>query len=140
MDAKSHESKHHIVSLKTYISVGIALLILTAVTVSISFIDLGGWNAIVALAIASVKALLVAFIFMHLLYDKKIYLVIFTTAILFLTIFIAFTMFDILTRGALYPISDGPIKSDAIIYDRSDTDTTGSDKVMPDTGDVEMAH
>ncbi len=138
MNAKSHENKHHIVPLKTYLAVGIALLILTAVTVGVSFIDLGGWNAIVAMAIASVKALLVAFIFMHLLYDSKIFLVIFTTAILFLMIFISFIMFDILTRGALYPISDRPIKSDAIIYDRSDT--TGSDKVMPDTGDVEMAH
>jgi len=138
MGAKS--DKHHIVPLKTYLAVGFALLVLTAVTIGVSFIDLGGWNAIVAVAIASIKALMVAFIFMHLLYDKKIFLVIFSVAILFLTIFISFTMFDILSRNDIYPGLDKPISSDAIIYDRSVSDTTDSNNIVPDTGGVKTTH
>ncbi len=140
MNNALHKNKPHVVPLRTYLAVAAALLILTAITVGVSFIDLGGGNAIIAILIASVKALLVAFIFMHLLYDNKIFLIIFTTAILFLTIFIGITMFDILRRGDIYPITDKPIKSDAIIYQQKDIDSTHSDEALPDTGIVETGH
>jgi cytochrome c oxidase subunit 4 len=107
--------KHHIVSFETYIMVAAALFILTGVTVGVSFIDLGGYNAIVAVCIASVKALLVAFIFMHLWFDKRIFLIIFATAIVFLGIFLSFTMFDILSRGDIYPEYEKPINPRIII-------------------------
>lgn len=113
--------KHHIVSFETYIMVAAALFILTGVTVGVSFIDLGGLNAIVAVCIASVKALLVAFIFMHLWFDKKIFLIIFATAIVFLGIFLSFTMFDILSRGDIYPEYEKPINKNAVIYDKLET-------------------
>lgn len=140
MNNVSRKNKPHVVPLRTYLAVAAALLVLTAVTVGVSFIDLGGGNAIVAILIASVKALLVAFIFMHLLYDNKMYLIIFTTAILFLTIFIGITMFDILRRGDIYPITDKPIKSNAVIYEQIDRDSTHSNEVMPDSGAVETGH
>jgi cytochrome c oxidase subunit 4 len=108
--------KIHITPVKIYVMIALLLIILTAITVSVSFIDLGAYNVTVALVIASVKALLVAFIFMHLLYDNKIYLVIFSMALIFLTIFITLTMFDTTTRGSIYEEKEGPIKKEAPIY------------------------
>lgn len=115
------EQKSHVVPLKTYLMVAMALFILTGLTVGISFIHLGGFNALVAICIASVKALLVAMIFMHLWYDKKIFMIIFATAIVFLGIFLSFTMFDILSRGDIYPGYEQPINKNAIIYDKMKT-------------------
>ena len=118
-DSKSHE---HILPLKSYLGVAIALFILTAVTVWVSLVDLGAWNAVVAVGVASVKAMLVALIFMHLKYDKKIYLVIFLSGLAFLTVFIGLTMFDTLRRGDLHFESDGAIH-DAVIYEEAVTPT-----------------
>ena len=141
MSNDAHSHKPHIIPLRAYLLVAAALMVLTAVTVGVSFIHLGGWNAIVAVGIASVKALLVAFIFMHLWYDKKIYLIIFSVSLLFLTVFIALTMFDTLRRGDIESIKDGPIQKDAVIYRQEMPDTTGksgaadslskSDTIMP---------
>ncbi|SYZ72604.1 Caa(3)-type oxidase, subunit IV [Candidatus Zixiibacteriota bacterium] len=109
----------HIVPLRVYLMVGAGLLILTALTVYISEIPLGGWNVVVALLIASFKALLVAFFFMHLLYDKKIFLIILTIAILMLATFITLTMFDTMERGRINPASAMPYKDKAVIYEKN---------------------
>ena len=47
----------HIVSAKTNIAVWLALLVLTGVTAGVAFIDLGPFNTVVALVIATFKAL-----------------------------------------------------------------------------------
>jgi cytochrome c oxidase subunit 4 len=108
--------KIHITPIKNYVAIAVLLLILTVVTVVISFIDLGPYNVTVALAIASVKALLVAFFFMHLFYDNKLYLIIFAMALLFLTIFLTLTMFDTSTRGAIDKDKAEPINKESTIY------------------------
>jgi cytochrome c oxidase subunit IV len=59
---------------KTYVIVWGFLLALTAVTVAVSYLNLGLWNAAAALAIASVKACLVALYFMHLRHEIKLVL------------------------------------------------------------------
>ncbi|UCE65236.1 MAG: cytochrome C oxidase subunit IV family protein [Candidatus Zixiibacteriota bacterium] len=125
MSGHSTHENRHVVSFKTYLATGTALLILTAATVGVSFIKLGGWNAIAAVGIACLKAILVAFVFMHLLYDKKIFLVIFSVAIIFLTIFLALTMFDILSRGEIYPDYEEPIEKNAVIYKKAEPAPTG---------------
>ena len=61
----------HIVSAKTNIAVWLTLLVLTGVTAGIAFIDLGPFNTIVALVIATFKALLVVLIFMHVKYTSE---------------------------------------------------------------------
>ena len=106
----------HITPIKIYIAIAAILMILTIVTVTVSFIDLGPYNISFALAIASVKALLVAFFFMHLFYDNKLYLIIFAMALLFLTIFLTLTMFDTTTRGAIDKDKAKPINKEATIY------------------------
>ena len=108
----------HVTPIKTYIAVGASLLILTAITIGASFIHFGAFNVTIALAIASIKALLVAFFFMHLFWDNKLYLIVFAASLLFLTIFLTLTMFDTTQRGAIYEEKAKPIRSEAPIYDK----------------------
>jgi cytochrome c oxidase subunit IV len=89
----------HIVPIKTYAIVLIALLVLTATTCAVSFIDMGRMNAVVAVAIAFAKASLVALIFMHLRYSRRLMWVVAAAGLFWLGILIALTMSDYLTRG-----------------------------------------
>ena len=129
---QSNIEDRHIIPLRVYLGVGAALLVLTVVTVIVAQIQLGGFNVVAALFIAAVKASLVILYFMHLRYDKKIYLIIFLIAILFLSVFIIFTMFDTMTRGEFYEIEDGNIR-EAIIYDNEAAPDSTSPTVEPDS-------
>ena len=62
----------HIVPFKTYCTILGALLVLTVITVLAAQFDFGNFNLVVAMAIASVKALLVAMFFMHLKYENPL--------------------------------------------------------------------
>jgi len=83
----------------TYFSVWLALLAGTYITYEVSKIDLGVFNAAVALTIATTKALLVALFFMHLkgASEKLLKLVVIST-IFFLFILLALAMSDYGTR------------------------------------------
>ena len=61
----------HIVPIKTYNTVFISLLVLTAFTVAAATIDIGPFNLPLALAIATFKAAIVTLFFMHLNYEHK---------------------------------------------------------------------
>jgi cytochrome c oxidase subunit IV len=62
----------HIVSPKIYVAIFLALLVLTGTTMGVSYIDLGVFNAVVALAIACIKMTLVVLFFMHVKYSTKL--------------------------------------------------------------------
>ncbi len=101
MSEQKHE--HHIIPLSTYFKVFGALMALTVLTVVTAQIDLGGWaNIILAMFIATTKATLVLMFFMHLYYDNKTNLIFFLGSVLFLVIFIAFTLIDIDYRDKIY--------------------------------------
>ena len=70
----SDHSSVHVLPLRVYLGIGTALLVFTGITVGVSYVQLGAWNIIVALLIASFKATLVALFFMHLLYDNKFFI------------------------------------------------------------------
>ena len=89
----------HVLPLSTYFGVYFTLLILTAITVGVSYVDLGNANLLIAMAVATTKALCVALIFMHLLFDKKFNAIVFSSSLIFLAIFIGFTMADTSFRG-----------------------------------------
>lgn len=132
MSSESTGHHPHITPLYIYIGVGTALFLLTAITVVAAQIDLGGTlNLILAMAIATVKAALVALFFMHLLYDNKAYMIVFIGGLLFLMIFIVFTMFDTMRRDGIYAERHQHIESEAKIYNelrsRSTTDDHGAD-------------
>ena len=68
----SPESEHIAAHVGAYLRVGAALLVLTVVTVGLSYVDFGSHssNIIVGMLVASIKAGLVAAIFMHLKGEK----------------------------------------------------------------------
>jgi len=89
----------HIVSAKLYYAIWITLLILTGVTAGIAFIDLGPFNTIVALVIATLKAVLVILFFMHLKYSsEKMTSVVVISALFWLLILLALSLADYSTR------------------------------------------
>jgi cytochrome c oxidase subunit 4 len=84
--------------IRTYIVVWGALVVLTAVTVAVSYVHLGMMNVVVALLIASVKASLVALFFMHLRYESRLVWGFALTPLFFLFLIIAGTLSDELFR------------------------------------------
>jgi cytochrome c oxidase subunit 4 len=89
----------HVVPLKTNVAVWLALLVLTGVTAGVAFIDLGPFNTIVALVIATFKALLVALIFMHVKYaSERLTKVVLIAAVFFLMILLGLSLADYTTR------------------------------------------
>ena len=89
-----------IVKPKTYFTIFLALMVLTAITVAVSFIDLGPMNLVVALLIAAAKATLVILWFMHLKYSDKLTQIIAIAGLYwFVLIMLAFTFADYLSRG-----------------------------------------
>jgi len=89
----------HIVSSKIYYLIWITLLILTLVTAWIATIDLGPFNTIVALVIASFKALLVVLFFMHVKYtSEKLTKMVIVSSIFWLLLLLGLSMADYTTR------------------------------------------
>jgi cytochrome c oxidase subunit 4 len=89
----------HIVSAKLYYAIWMALLILTGVTAGVAFIDLGPFNTVVALVIATLKAVLVILFFMHLKYtSEKMTSVVVISALFWLLILLALSLADYSTR------------------------------------------
>ena len=95
----SHE-EHHILPMKLYINVFVALLFLTAATVFVAQFDFGSMNTVIAMLVATVKAALVALYFMHLKYDEKMNSVCLLAGVFFLVVMFAFSALDIFTRVA----------------------------------------
>ncbi len=100
--AIDHAHSHPITGPRTYALVLAALLVMTVVTVGAAYLDFGPWNTVVAIAIATVKASLVALFFMQLRYDR-FNAVIFLGGVLFLAIFLIWTLFDLSTRTLVLP-------------------------------------
>ncbi len=80
--------------LRVNLIVWIALMVLTALTVSAAYVNLGFLHVAAALTIATVKAGLVILYFMHLRYASVTIRVMLFTACLILAIAIGFTFFD----------------------------------------------
>ena len=76
------------------LTVFVALLTLTVATVYQSSFDLGNIEVWLSLAIATVKAGLVIAFFMHLLWDKPLNMIIILSSLIFVSLFLGFTMMD----------------------------------------------
>ncbi len=79
--------------------VWLALLALLAATAASSFVPLGGWNSALNLAIAAVKALLVALFFMHLSSAGALLRLAAVAALLWLALLFGLSWTDYGTRG-----------------------------------------
>ncbi len=94
---------------RKYLLTLITLLILTAITVGASYIQFGSANVVIALTIATIKAIIVALIFMHLLHDKPVNAVIAGAGFIFLGIFLLFDFLDIDSRTNPQPVNFHPL-------------------------------
>ncbi len=93
------------VSVKTYLAVFLALLVLTLITTAVAYVDLGaGLNVVVALLIAVTKTLLVVLFFMHLLYSSRLTILFAAAGVFWLGILLVLTLTDYLSRGWVNPI------------------------------------
>ena len=88
----------HIVPTKTYVAVWLGLLALTGITIEAAHLQLGAMGMFANLLIASSKASLVLWFFMHLKYEKRLLKVMLLGPIATLTIIIGLTFFDIWYR------------------------------------------
>jgi cytochrome c oxidase subunit 4 len=88
----------HIVPPKVYAAIIISLMILTSVTVYASYVDLHQWNIVVALVIATLKAMLVILYFMHAKYSPKRTQLVVVAGIFWLAILLFMTMSDYASR------------------------------------------
>ena len=92
----------HIVPLKIYVTIFLALMVGTALTVWAGLQDFPGQlNVIIALTIAVVKATLVVLYFMHVRYSSRLIWVVFTSALFWLAILFALTLNAYWTRSWL---------------------------------------
>jgi len=91
----------HVVPVRIYLAVFAALLVLTAVTTAIAFVNLGPMNVVLMLAIAVTKATLVVLYFMHVRYSSRLTWVVVSGGFVWLVVMILFTMSDVATRGLL---------------------------------------
>lgn len=104
-DAHSHahggpDHVPHVTPLPTYLKTFGALMVLTVITVGASYVDLGtSVNLAIAIFIATIKATVVATFFMHLLHDSKFNAMALISSVVFLGIFVGFTMLDTTARG-----------------------------------------
>jgi cytochrome c oxidase subunit 4 len=95
---------HPTVSLRLYLGIFAALILLTGLTVTVAFFDLGGGrlhtvNAAVAISIALAKALLVLLYFMHVRYSSRLIWIFVGAGGFWLLILFVFTLADFLSRG-----------------------------------------
>jgi cytochrome c oxidase subunit 4 len=99
MSDHSEHSEHHIVPVKIYVAVFLALIALTWVTAFVSTIDLGRLNIFVALSIAIFKASLVILFFMHVKYGTRLTKMIVLAGLYWLILLLFIAMADLWTRN-----------------------------------------
>jgi len=94
----------HILSSKVYWIIWITLMCLTMVTAAVAFVDLGPFNTVVALVIATFKALLVVLFFMHVKYaSEKMTKMVIVSALFWLFLLLFLSLADYGTRYASHP-------------------------------------
>jgi cytochrome c oxidase subunit 4 len=94
-----NEDARHIVGPGVYLLILFALLVGTALTVWASYVDLGLWNPVIALAIATTKAVLVVLFFMHVWYSTKLTKLTIVAGIFMFLVLISMTLTDYISRA-----------------------------------------
>jgi cytochrome c oxidase subunit IV len=89
----------HVAPKSMYYGVFLALMVGTALTVAVAFVDLGALNNVLMLGIAMTKALLVILFFMHVRWSTRLTWVVAASGFFWLLILFGLTMTDYLTRG-----------------------------------------
>ena len=103
------EHTEHIVPPTTYAVIIVTLLCMTAATIAAAYVNLGKFNIVVALGIATLKATLVVLFFMHAKYSPKRTQLVIIAGVFWLGILLVMTLSDYETRvdyrGVQFPFS-----------------------------------
>jgi cytochrome c oxidase subunit IV len=94
-------SSEHIVPVRTYLVIFALLMVLTGLTTWVAFVDLGIMNVVIMLMIAFTKAAVVVLWFMHVKFSSPLTKVVAASGFAWLSILIALTLSDVLTRNIL---------------------------------------
>ena len=129
----------HIVPIRTYILIFLALMVGTALTVGVAFIDLGRMNTVVALAIAICKMLLVILFFMHVRHSSQLTKIVVASGFLWLVILISISISDYLTRSWI-PDPEGWGPSTAVTFPREQQSSTLEAPAMAQAPETPAAH
>jgi cytochrome c oxidase subunit 4 len=97
--ADHHDTVHHVGHITTYIFVFLALIAGTWITYGAALLDLGVFNAPVALIIATTKATLVVLFFMHVKDSSRLTKITVCAGVFWLCILLFLTMTDFLSRA-----------------------------------------
>ena len=92
-------SAGHVAPKSLYYQIFAALMIGTALTIAVAFVDLGAFNNVAMLTIACAKALLVILFFMHVRWGTRLTGLVVASGFFWLLILFTITMSDFLTRG-----------------------------------------
>lgn len=93
-----HNEESHITSYRANGWVLIALLVLTVITITVTWIDLSALTVAVALLIASVKAYIVLTYFMHLKFENSLFRAFVAMVLLIYVLVIGLTLSDYIFR------------------------------------------
>lgn len=93
-DKKPSHGLAHIMPVKVLAGIWVALLVLTFVTVAVTWVEMGGLNLWVAMGIATLKAILVGLYFMHLRHERPFNVIVFLSAFLFVMLFVGIALTD----------------------------------------------
>jgi cytochrome c oxidase subunit IV len=91
----------HVAPVSLYVGIWATLMVFTGLTVFAASVELGIFNIVVALLIATIKGALVVLFFMHLRYSTKLTMMTVVAALFWLLIMFSLSMTDYLTRGWL---------------------------------------
>ena len=90
--------KSHITEYSVYWGVLLILLVLTTITITVTWIDLAAWSVLVALIIASVKVGIVMTYFMHLKFENSLFRILVIMVLSIFALVIVLTFIDYILR------------------------------------------
>ena len=103
----------HISPIGLYITIFLALMVLTGVTVGAAYVDLGMFNFAVAMLIAGFKASLVVWYFMHVKYQSSLTKLTVATGLFFLAILLGMMLIDYTSKDFTPMLP--PLNPDSVI-------------------------
>ena len=88
------EKKQHLIAPSIYVKVWAALVMLTFITVGVSYLDMKKFVIFTVMLIAAVKGSLVVLYFMHIRFEKRIYAIMISVVMVVYAVFIFLTFSD----------------------------------------------
>src|SRR6187455_3219045 len=101
MSSAEHGSGGHVAPVSLYVTIFLALMVLTGATVGAAFVNLGSFNFPVAMLIAVFKASLVVWFFMHVKYQSHLTKLTVATGLFFLAILLGMMLIDYSSKAFL---------------------------------------